>query len=363
VYCIKCGAENPDEARFCHKCGTAIIMTHKKSTWPVSNKNYLSSFQVPAENKAEKKSTSIANFSPYSADAKFGNNPHKAEHEAEIENNTCKNEKPVKDEKVENKLLNVKKPAQAVKPNDRPNKDGHFLFRAKHEKTPREITESVKAVNQDNKPQNDNGSAKAVKPEGLARKKDEEPLPKREDNLQMKNNISSGLSRRLTEKPDVTIEKSENKNTAENMAAKDDLSISDKITVPEEQKNPAVNTVKKQKRIVVFKSVARFLKRLSVKALNVFSRKSKNKVVQKSDMKIDLGALESALDAESDPYDLTDGIFQDGSHDDNPASWGEQSENIEKVHTAITSKKQIFLMSLAVIVGVAIIICVILFMY
>jgi hypothetical protein len=338
VYCIKCGAENPDEARFCRKCGTAITMTHKKSTWPVSNKNYLSSFQVPAENKAEKESTSIADFSSlYSAAAKFGNNPHKAEspvqtvkpdmkpletekteREAEMYNNTCKNEKPVKDEKV---------------------------------------------VNQDNKPQNDNGSAKAVKPEGLARKKDEELLPKREDNLQMKNNISSGLSRRLSEKSDVTIEKSENKNAAENMAAKDDLSVSDKITVPEEQKNPAVNTVKKQKRIVVFKSVARFLKRLSVKALNVFSRKSKNKVEQKSDMKIDLGALESALDAESDPYDLTDGIFQDGSHDDNPASWGEQSENIEKVHTAITSKKQIFLMSLAVIVGVAIIICVILFMY
>jgi hypothetical protein len=57
MYCISCGFKNADEARFCMKCGAAIVTAGEKDATPVATPKPAGAAQPPQANAARPAST------------------------------------------------------------------------------------------------------------------------------------------------------------------------------------------------------------------------------------------------------------------------------------------------------------------
>lgn len=342
MYCMSCGTENPNEARYCRKCGRSLQLVHR-NIWPVSSYNTLKSesendnilkSSVPAEaNKEVKeyKSAEKSNFSPL-----WGH-----ENKEDVKEPTSQHEKSTG---TESETVPQSKPVQlplTVLPEhveSSTNSSRKLLSEVPAENFSDIVPEFIE-------------SPKAQSPDTDLAEEESETIQietARKVGIQFKSFFSKCLKlirlwfrkRRLKIRLFIRKRKAASAEKKQKRLLLKPKPIEQEL--PENTPELPDETPELQETVPITQGHA------SDKPIPVEP--------------IDIGALEKALDSDN-VQNTADELFNCKQDENDPASWGEGPENLEKSHNLSVTRKQILAMAAAVIGGIAVIVFVCMFMF
>lgn len=343
MYCMSCGTENPNEARYCRKCGRSLQLVHR-NIWPVSSYNTLKSesendnilkSSEPAEiNDKIKKNASAkkSNFSPL-----WGHENKKV-----VQVPTIQHEKAI--ETTESETVPQSKPVQ-------------LPLKVLPENFESSTNTSRKLLSE--KPAED---FSGIAPEFIESPKPQSPdtnsSKQQAETTQIKTTRKTGIQfksffikclkliRLWFRKRRLKIRFFIRKRKAASAEKKQKhLLLKSKPIVQESPENPhelTDETPEFQETVPITQEHA------SDTPVSVEP--------------IDINALEKALDSDSAENSANE-LFDCKQDENDPASWGEGPENLEKSHNLSVTRKQILAMAAAVIGGIVVIVFVCMFMF